>query len=135
MDVLTGASKVKVCNGNFSSIGRDYYTNQTTIVRTRDKKRKIGRGISELSEFTEIKRGDIYKNKDICYHWRLCSNGPVQYISFHALISDIFSCSCVCLIGSLSVLRLTVIRFSKSAWNRFFDPPFTIRHLGSFFGL
>ncbi|KAG7090100.1 hypothetical protein E1B28_011714 [Marasmius oreades] len=77
MEVFTSASKVKIGNGNFSSVGRDQYnyTTHNNIVQTRDKKRKIGRGFPELSEFTEIKRGDVYKSKDgVCYSWNLCSN-------------------------------------------------------------
>ncbi|KAG7098161.1 hypothetical protein E1B28_000130 [Marasmius oreades] len=110
MEVFTGASNVNIGNGNFTSIGRDqinYYTTQTTIVQTRDKKRKIGSsppelskkrrgkkrkicsGLLELSEFTEIKRGDIYKDKDICYFWQLCSNGKdnTEAAVYHADIN------------------------------------------------
>ncbi|KAG7090047.1 hypothetical protein E1B28_011666 [Marasmius oreades] len=73
MEILTGASKVKIGRGNFSSVGRDQFN--YTIVQTRDKRTKVARGLPELSEFTEIKRGDIYKDKDVCYSWQLCSNG------------------------------------------------------------
>ncbi|KAG7086228.1 hypothetical protein E1B28_002198 [Marasmius oreades] len=73
MEVLTGASKAKIGRGNFSNIGRDQIHNYT-IVQTRDKRTKIDRGLPELSEFTEIKRGDIFKDKDICYSWKSYSN-------------------------------------------------------------
>ncbi|KAG7090108.1 hypothetical protein E1B28_011720 [Marasmius oreades] len=77
MEAFTGASKVKIGNANFSSVGRDQYNDCTihqAIVETRVKK-KINEDLRDLSQFTEIKRGDIYKNKDVCYSWRLCSNG------------------------------------------------------------
>ncbi|KAG7090095.1 hypothetical protein E1B28_011711 [Marasmius oreades] len=79
MEVFTGASKVKIGKGNFSNVGRDqnnYYTTHNNIVQTRGKNKKVSRDLPELSEYTEIKRGDIYKSKDgVCYSWRLCSNG------------------------------------------------------------
>ncbi|KAG7090046.1 hypothetical protein E1B28_011665 [Marasmius oreades] len=73
MEILTGASKVKIRRGNFSSVRRDQFNN-CTIVQTRDKRTKVDRHLPELSEFTEIKRGDIVKDKDVCYSWQLCSN-------------------------------------------------------------
>ncbi|KAG7090030.1 hypothetical protein E1B28_011650 [Marasmius oreades] len=74
MEVLTGASKVRIGRGNFSNVGRDQVNNYT-IVQTRDKRTKVDSDPPELSEYTEIKRGDIFKDKDICYSWQLCSNG------------------------------------------------------------
>ncbi|KAG7090018.1 hypothetical protein E1B28_011639 [Marasmius oreades] len=74
MEVLTGASKVNIGRGNFSNIGRDQF-NDCTIIQTREKRTKVGRDLPGLSEYTEIKRGDIYKDNDVCYSWQLCSNG------------------------------------------------------------
>ncbi|KAG7090113.1 hypothetical protein E1B28_011724 [Marasmius oreades] len=79
MEVFTGASKVKIGKGNFSSVGKNqynYYTTHNNIVQTRGKNKKVSRDLPELSEYTEIKRGDIYKSKDgVCYSWNLRSNG------------------------------------------------------------
>ncbi|KAG7098151.1 hypothetical protein E1B28_000121 [Marasmius oreades] len=76
MEMFSGASQVKISGrGSFSNVGRDQ-CKDCTIVQTREKRTNVGRGLlSGLSEFTEIKRGDIYKDKDICYSWQLCSNG------------------------------------------------------------
>ncbi|KAG7090126.1 hypothetical protein E1B28_011735 [Marasmius oreades] len=104
MNVLAGASRVKIGRANFSTVGRDQYNDCTvhqTIIQTQYKKRKIGRYLPELSEFTEIKRGDIYKSKDVCYSWRLRSNGKddTEAAVFHAEIN---------IIGSFGQKKFTV---------------------------
>ncbi|KAF9257426.1 hypothetical protein L218DRAFT_1080930 [Marasmius fiardii PR-910] len=81
--VLSGASKVKIGLGNFSHVVRDqynHYTTNQTIVQTQSRRKKgdITKDIPELSEFTEVRRGDISKDKDVCYSWRLYSNGKEE---------------------------------------------------------
>ncbi|KAF9257388.1 hypothetical protein L218DRAFT_1006252 [Marasmius fiardii PR-910] len=53
-----------------------------------EKGEKIYRGLLELSEFTEVKRGDIHKHGNMCYSWRLCSNGKddTEAAVYHAEI-------------------------------------------------
>ncbi|KAG7086055.1 hypothetical protein E1B28_003575 [Marasmius oreades] len=67
MEVLTGASKVKIGRGNFSNIGGDQNNYYYMIDKARSGKRKISKDPLELSRFTEIKHGDIYKDKDVCH--------------------------------------------------------------------
>ncbi|KAF9261547.1 hypothetical protein L218DRAFT_490795 [Marasmius fiardii PR-910] len=81
-EILNHASEVTIHGGSFSNVGRDQYqyhhcTVQQTIVHTQQRKDlEVGMHLPELSEFTEVKRGDIYKNPNgVCYSWRLCSNG------------------------------------------------------------
>ncbi|KAF9261560.1 hypothetical protein L218DRAFT_491352 [Marasmius fiardii PR-910] len=79
-EILNHASGVMIHGGSFSNVGRDqynHYTVQQTIVHTQQRKDlEVGIHLPELSEFTEVKRGDIYKNPNgVCYSWRLCSNG------------------------------------------------------------
>ncbi|KAG7090090.1 hypothetical protein E1B28_011707 [Marasmius oreades] len=92
MEIFSGASKVKIGKANFSTIGRDQYNDYTvhqTIVQTGGKKKKSDNDLPELSEFTEIKRGDIYKSKDAGYSWQLCSNGKddTEAAVYHAEIN------------------------------------------------
>ncbi|KAG7090213.1 hypothetical protein E1B28_011815 [Marasmius oreades] len=78
MEVLAGATGITIDRSHFSNVGRDqynYYTTYQTIVQPRERRRRIEKDTLELSQFTEIKHGDIYKDKDVCYSWRLCSNG------------------------------------------------------------
>ncbi|KAF9262482.1 hypothetical protein L218DRAFT_1077979 [Marasmius fiardii PR-910] len=75
MEVLTGATGTNIKNSHFWNVGRDQNNYYQTIVQNGGKKRKINRDPPELSQFTEIKWGNIYKDKDVCYSWRLCSNG------------------------------------------------------------
>ncbi|KAF9261558.1 hypothetical protein L218DRAFT_1001601 [Marasmius fiardii PR-910] len=78
-EILNHASGVSIHSSSISNVGRDQYnhcTVQQTIVHTRHRKDKIGMHLPELSQFSEIKRGDIYKDSSgVCYSWRLCSNG------------------------------------------------------------
>ncbi|KAF9262445.1 hypothetical protein L218DRAFT_1000650 [Marasmius fiardii PR-910] len=77
MEVLTGATGVTIDRSHFSNVGRDQYNNYTirqTIVQT-GHKRRVDRGLLKLSEFTEVKRGDIYKDTNVCHSWKLFSNG------------------------------------------------------------
>ncbi|KAF9267840.1 hypothetical protein L218DRAFT_649132 [Marasmius fiardii PR-910] len=78
MEVLTRASKVKIGRGNFSNVGRDQI-NYYMVDKSRNK-RKVGRNplLLELSEFTEVKRGDISKDKNDCHTWSLYSHGRIQ---------------------------------------------------------
>ncbi|KAF9262506.1 hypothetical protein L218DRAFT_408357 [Marasmius fiardii PR-910] len=87
MEVLSGATGINIKKSHFSNVGRDQ-NNYYHIVQNGGKKKKINRGLPELSEFTEVKRGDIYKDKDICYSWRLCSNGKddTEAAVYHAQI-------------------------------------------------
>ncbi|KAF9259475.1 hypothetical protein L218DRAFT_1003822 [Marasmius fiardii PR-910] len=74
MEVLTGASRTRISKCNFSNIGGNqnnyYYT-----IHKEQQKSSVNKDPPGLSEYTEVKRGDIYKDKDICYSWRLCSSG------------------------------------------------------------
>ncbi|KAF9256066.1 hypothetical protein L218DRAFT_1007855 [Marasmius fiardii PR-910] len=77
MEFLTGATGVKINQAHFSNIGRDqhnYYAVQNPMFYNRRKRRKVEADLIELSEFTEVKRGDIYKDKDVGNSWRLRSN-------------------------------------------------------------
>ncbi|KAF9256226.1 hypothetical protein L218DRAFT_1027478 [Marasmius fiardii PR-910] len=74
MEVLSGATGINIERGYFSSVGRDQY-NYYYGSQEGGRKGKVTRGLHELSECTEVKRGDIYKDKDVCYSWQLCSNG------------------------------------------------------------
>ncbi|KAF9261555.1 hypothetical protein L218DRAFT_491145 [Marasmius fiardii PR-910] len=78
-EILNHASGVSIYKSSISNVGRDQYNHCTveqTIVHTRREKDKIGMHLPELSQFSEIKRGDIYKDSSgVCYSWRLCSNG------------------------------------------------------------
>ncbi|KAF9261556.1 hypothetical protein L218DRAFT_988850 [Marasmius fiardii PR-910] len=78
-EILNHASGATIHSSSISNIGRDQYnhcTVQQTIVHARQKDLKIGMHLPELSQFSEIKRGDIYKDSSgVCYSWRLCSNG------------------------------------------------------------
>ncbi|KAF9261523.1 hypothetical protein L218DRAFT_489324 [Marasmius fiardii PR-910] len=83
-EILNHASGVTIHGGSFSNVGRDQHqyqyshcTVQQTIVHTRHKKDfKTRMHLPELSQFSEVKRGDIYKDPSgVCYSWRLCSNG------------------------------------------------------------
>ncbi|KAG7090107.1 hypothetical protein E1B28_011719 [Marasmius oreades] len=92
MEVLTGATGITMNRSHFSNVGKDQYNDCTvhqTIVQTRCRRKKFDRDLPELSEFTEIKRGDIYKNKDMCYSWRLCSNGKdnTEAAVYHAEVN------------------------------------------------
>ncbi|KAG7090161.1 hypothetical protein E1B28_011769 [Marasmius oreades] len=76
MEMFTAATRATINRSHFSNVGRDqnnYTTIHQTIVQTRGK-RKAKKDVIDLSDYTEIKRGDIYKDKDVCYSWRLCSN-------------------------------------------------------------
>ncbi|KAF9254897.1 hypothetical protein L218DRAFT_1082112 [Marasmius fiardii PR-910] len=75
MEVLSGATGINIKKSHFSNVGRDQNNCYQTIVQNGGKKRKTNRGLPELSEFTEVKRGDIYKHGNVCYSWRLGSNG------------------------------------------------------------
>ncbi|KAF9266026.1 hypothetical protein L218DRAFT_956985 [Marasmius fiardii PR-910] len=76
MQVFQGASRVKIERGNFSNVGRDQINRTTFHARKIIIQNHWGNGeVSrlktpkrlELSEYTEVKRGDIYKIRDI-YH-------------------------------------------------------------------
>ncbi|KAF9254895.1 hypothetical protein L218DRAFT_1082111 [Marasmius fiardii PR-910] len=75
MEVLSGATRINIDRSHFSNVGRDQYNDCTIHQTIVEKRAKIHRGLPEFSEFSEVKRGDIYKDKDVCYSWRLCSNG------------------------------------------------------------
>ncbi|KAF9260707.1 hypothetical protein L218DRAFT_962280 [Marasmius fiardii PR-910] len=75
MEILTDATGITIDRTHFSSVGRDqnnYFTADYRILQK--KRRRLGKDIPELSEFTEIKRGDIYKSKDVYYAQQLSSN-------------------------------------------------------------
>ncbi|KAF9256253.1 hypothetical protein L218DRAFT_1007599 [Marasmius fiardii PR-910] len=74
-EILHGATGINIDRSHFSNVGRDQYNDCTIHQTIVEKRAKIHRGLPEFSEFSEVKRGDIYKDKDICYSWRLCSNG------------------------------------------------------------
>ncbi|KAF9262434.1 hypothetical protein L218DRAFT_1000641 [Marasmius fiardii PR-910] len=62
MEIFTGATGISIKKSRFSN----------TVI---ERRAKINRGLLDLSQFTEVKRGDIYKDKEVCYSWRLCSSG------------------------------------------------------------
>ncbi|KAF9257420.1 hypothetical protein L218DRAFT_965331 [Marasmius fiardii PR-910] len=76
-EMFHGATGISIKKSRISNVGRDQYQyNDCTIHQTIVEKRaKTNRDLPELSGFTEIKQGDIDKLGDICYSWRLCSNG------------------------------------------------------------
>ncbi|KAF9258065.1 hypothetical protein L218DRAFT_1067368 [Marasmius fiardii PR-910] len=81
-EILNHASGVTIYGGSFSNTGGDQYqyhhcTVQQTFVHAPQKKDlNIRMDLPELDQFTEVKRGDIYKDSSgVCYSWRLCSNG------------------------------------------------------------
>ncbi|KAF9261538.1 hypothetical protein L218DRAFT_961299 [Marasmius fiardii PR-910] len=79
-EILNHASGVVIHGSSLSNVGRDQYnhcTVQQTIVHARQNKDfNIGMHLPETSQFSEVKRGDIYKDPSgVCYSWRLHSNG------------------------------------------------------------
>ncbi|KAF9261540.1 hypothetical protein L218DRAFT_1001577 [Marasmius fiardii PR-910] len=78
MEVLANATKVNINNSHFSNVGRNQYNNCTfhRPIAWSPEKRNKNLNLPQLSEFTEVKRGNIYKDSSgVCYSWRLCSNG------------------------------------------------------------
>ncbi|KAF9261974.1 hypothetical protein L218DRAFT_470513 [Marasmius fiardii PR-910] len=92
MEVLANATKVDINNSHFSNVGKNQYNNCTfhrPIASPLEKRNKI-LNLPQLSEFTEVKRGDIYKDsRGVCYSWRLCSNGKdnTEAAVYHAEIN------------------------------------------------
>ncbi|KAF9266030.1 hypothetical protein L218DRAFT_997373 [Marasmius fiardii PR-910] len=83
MEVLRNASGVKIKNSNFSNIGRDQNNNYTTfkaknIIFQNHRVQRVAKHVKELelSEYTEVKRGDIYRIRDIYY--RASKNGAEE---------------------------------------------------------
>ncbi|KAF9255156.1 hypothetical protein L218DRAFT_950984 [Marasmius fiardii PR-910] len=79
-EMLNHASGVTINGSSFSNIGRDQYHHctlqQTFIHAPQNKDLNIRMDPPELDQFTEVKRGDIYKDSSgVCYSWRLWSNG------------------------------------------------------------
>ncbi|KAF9261832.1 hypothetical protein L218DRAFT_988702 [Marasmius fiardii PR-910] len=117
MDVLTGATGINIERSQFSNVGKNQY-NDCTIHQTIIEKRAkiINRDLPGLSEFTEVKWGDIYKDKDVCYSWRLCSNAKLDNTEaavFHAEIN---------IVGSFGQKKYTVKTYhgrnGKKEWRR-----------------
>ncbi|KAF9257436.1 hypothetical protein L218DRAFT_1006184 [Marasmius fiardii PR-910] len=103
-EMLHGATGISIKKSRISN----------TIV---EKRAKIHRGLPELSEFTEVKRGDIYKHGNVCYSWRLCSNGKddTEAAVYHAEIN---------IVGPFGQKKFTVKTYhgqnGKKEWRRDF---------------
>ncbi|KAG7090147.1 hypothetical protein E1B28_011755 [Marasmius oreades] len=92
MEVLADATGTAIDRSHFSNVGRDQYNNYTTHnnIYTGEKRKKVGKDLPvDLSEFTEIKRGDIYRDQDVRYSWKLLSNGreSTEATVYHAEIN------------------------------------------------
>ncbi|KAF9262446.1 hypothetical protein L218DRAFT_405676 [Marasmius fiardii PR-910] len=88
MEVLTGSTGTNIKGGHFSNVGGDQNNYYQTNVQNGGKKGKTNRDLPELSEFTEVKRGDIYKYGNSCYSWRFYSNGKdTEAAIYHAEIN------------------------------------------------
>ncbi|KAF9265653.1 hypothetical protein L218DRAFT_942980 [Marasmius fiardii PR-910] len=82
MGTFADASTVEIGTAHISTVGRNqhnhYYGTNKTIIST---KRKFDRDLTEsVSDFPEIKRGNIRKKDSVCYPWRLCSDGKEEYL-------------------------------------------------------
>ncbi|KAF9262052.1 hypothetical protein L218DRAFT_988539 [Marasmius fiardii PR-910] len=81
------ASKVRIGIANFSTVegvqNNYYYT-------INERRRRVNENLPRLGEFTEIKQGDILKDKDIGEPWSLSSrherSGPVETALYTAKI-------------------------------------------------
>ncbi|KAF9261549.1 hypothetical protein L218DRAFT_490762 [Marasmius fiardii PR-910] len=91
MEVFANATKVNNNNSHFSNVGGNQYNNyrfHQSFVWGAQKQKKLN--LLELSEFTEVKRGDIYKDpRGVCYSWRLFSNrkDDTEAAVYHARIN------------------------------------------------
>ncbi|KAF9262469.1 hypothetical protein L218DRAFT_406923 [Marasmius fiardii PR-910] len=116
MQILAGASGVLINQSHFSNIEGNQYNYYMTD-KTQSKKKTITGDLLELSEFTQVKRGDIYKDRDVCYSWRLCSNGKdeTEAAVYYAEIN---------IAGSFGQKKFTVKAYhgrnAKKEWRRDF---------------
>ncbi|KAF9262420.1 hypothetical protein L218DRAFT_404078 [Marasmius fiardii PR-910] len=77
VEVFTGATGVTVNNSHFSNVGRDQYNGCTIhqdLARARGR-REFRENLPRLEEYSEVKQGNIIKDKDIGEPWLLCSRG------------------------------------------------------------
>ncbi|KAF9258735.1 hypothetical protein L218DRAFT_948118 [Marasmius fiardii PR-910] len=65
-EISNHASGVTIYGGSFSNVGRDQYNHCTIVHAQQEKEFNIGMGLPELSQFTEVKQGDIYKDLSDC---------------------------------------------------------------------